>query len=62
MRYFGKYPNNTSLEEIKELFLPYRYGHATQVQLRGKSKNIDTNMSFMHVCFIARTSAHTCSC
>lgn len=33
MRYFGKYPNDTSLADIKELFLPYRYGHATQVQL-----------------------------
>lgn len=32
MRYFGKYPNDTSLEDIKELFLPYRYGHATQVK------------------------------
>ncbi|KAL3138685.1 hypothetical protein ABBQ32_006440 [Trebouxia sp. C0010 RCD-2024] len=31
MRYFGKYPNDTSLEDIKELFLPYRYGHATQL-------------------------------
>lgn len=33
MRYFGKYPNDTSLAEMKELFLPYRYGHATQVQV-----------------------------
>lgn len=33
MRYFGKYPNDTSLADIKELFLPYRYGHATQVKL-----------------------------
>ena len=32
MRYFGKYPNDTSLADLKELFLPYRYGHATQVQ------------------------------
>ena len=33
MRYFGKYPANTTLEEVQELFLPYRYGHATEVSL-----------------------------
>ena len=33
MRYFGKYPANTTLEEVQELFLPYRYGHPTEASL-----------------------------
>ena len=32
MRYFGKYPANTTLEEVQDLFLPYRYGHPTEAR------------------------------
>lgn len=30
-RYFGKYPNTTTLADIKTLFKPYKYGYATEV-------------------------------
>ena len=58
MRYFGKYPNDTSLADIKELFLPYRYGHATQVQL--------LDLIHRHVSTLSQedmhTDVHVCAC
>lgn len=30
-RYWEKYPNTTTLDDIKTLFKPYKYGHATEV-------------------------------
>lgn len=59
MRYFGKYPNDTSLADIQELFLPYRYGHATQVQL--VFGPVCKLVISQHMPLDACTWAHACS-
>ena len=30
-RYWGLYPNTTTLDDIKKYFKPYKYGHATEM-------------------------------
>jgi len=30
-RYWGLYPNTTTLEQINQYFKPYKYGHATEM-------------------------------
>ena len=36
LRYFGIYPANQTLEDVQDLFLPYRYGHPTEVRCKGQ--------------------------
>ncbi|EIE22861.1 hypothetical protein COCSUDRAFT_42448 [Coccomyxa subellipsoidea C-169] len=39
MKYFGKYPNTTTLADIKTLFKPYKYGYATEMTAYANGTN-----------------------